>query len=257
MINQVNAIPTPHEACKNNTEQQKQDTLYIVMPTYNEEANIESVVSKWYPILKNSSPQSRLVIADSGSNDRTHKILQSLQLQYPQLEILSDTNRYHGPKVIALYRYAIERGATFVFQTDSDDQTNPDEFASFWKDRNDYDGIFGHRKVRGDGQARAYVEKVVCLLLWLFFFVKVPDANAPFRLLRCSVLNKYMSRFRDDYNLPNIMITAFFVHYKERVTFREVSFKPRTAGVNSINLKRIFLIGMRTLADFARFRREM
>lgn len=255
MINQANTF-SQQEVGSNNTAPQK-DSLYIVMPTYNEEENIEAVVSKWYPILKSSSSQSRLVIADSGSTDRTHAILQSLQTKYPQLEILSDTNRYHGPKVIALYRYAIDHGATFVFQTDSDDQTNPDEFISFWKDRNNYDGIFGHRKVRGDGQARAYVEKVVCLLLWLFFSVKIPDANAPFRLLRCSTLDKYMSRFRDDYNLPNIMVTAFFVHYKERVTFREVSFRPRCAGVNSINLKRIFLIGMRALSDFAKFKKEM
>ena len=28
------------------------DTLYIVMPTYNEEANIRNVVEEWYPILE-------------------------------------------------------------------------------------------------------------------------------------------------------------------------------------------------------------
>lgn len=28
------------------------DTLYIVMPAYNEEANIEAVVRQWYPIIE-------------------------------------------------------------------------------------------------------------------------------------------------------------------------------------------------------------
>ena len=28
------------------------DTLYIVMPAYNEEENIESVVRSWYPVLE-------------------------------------------------------------------------------------------------------------------------------------------------------------------------------------------------------------
>ena len=78
------------------------DTLYIVMPAYNEEENIEAVVADWYPILEGKSEASRLVIADSGSSDRTHEILENLKTTHPQLEILADTDRYHGPKVIAL-----------------------------------------------------------------------------------------------------------------------------------------------------------
>lgn len=234
-----------------------EDTLYVVMPTYNEEANIEGVVAKWYDVLQMASDKSRLVIADSGSTDKTHEILTNLQKRYPKLVVLSDTIRYHGPKVIALYNYAIANGADYVFQTDSDDQTDPAQIPGFWTDRATYDGIFGYRKVRGDGQIRAWVEKVVCLLLWLFFSVRVPDANAPFRLLNCRVLQKYMDRFRPDYNLPNIMVTAFFVHYEERTDFREISFRPRTAGVNSVNLKRIFVIGFRALSDFMAFRRGM
>ena len=235
----------------------KDDTLYVVMPTYNEEANIEAVVEKWYGVVESAGEASRLVVADSGSTDRTHEILESLQARYPKLVILADTIRYHGPKVIALYNYAIEQKADFVFQTDSDDQTNPAEFPAFWTDRHQFDGIFGYRRVRGDGEIRAGVEKVVCLLLRLFFSVKVPDANAPFRLLNCEVLKKYMGRFREDYNLPNIMVTAFFAFYGERTGFREITFKPRTAGVNSVNLKRIFMIGVKALSDFAQFRRGM
>ena len=69
------------------------DSLYIVMPAYNEEANIESVVRQWYPILEGKGEDSRLVIADSGSKDRTHEVLTNLQKEFPQLEILPDTNR--------------------------------------------------------------------------------------------------------------------------------------------------------------------
>ena len=50
--------------------------LYIVMPAYNEEANIEDTIKSWYPILEGKSEESRIVIADSGSTDSTHMILQ-------------------------------------------------------------------------------------------------------------------------------------------------------------------------------------
>ena len=233
------------------------DTLYIVMPAYNEEANIKGVVDQWYPILEGKSEDSRLVIADSGSKDDTHKILEDLKATHPKLETLSDTNQYHGPKVIALYDHAIKNGADFIFQTDSDGQTNPDEFDAFWQERNSYDGIFGHRSVRGDGKDRAFVEKVVCFLLKLYFKVKVPDANAPFRLMRSETVKKYLYKMAPDYNLPNIMITTFFVHNNERVKFNEISFKPRQAGVNSVNIPRIIKIGWKALGDFRRFKKEM
>ena len=92
------------------------DSLYVVMPAYNEEANIEETIRSWYGILEGKSETSRLVVADSGSNDRTHEILIKLCNEYSKLEILENTDRQHGPKVIALYAYAIENGANSSVQ---------------------------------------------------------------------------------------------------------------------------------------------
>lgn len=234
------------------------ETLYIVIPAYNEEKNIEDVIKQWYPILHGKSEASRIVVADSGSTDSTHDILmQLMKTECPQLELLSDTEKFHGPKVIALYNYAIKNGADFIFQTDSDGQTNPTEFKDFWNLRREYDGIFGNRVIRGDGKDRAFVENVVCFLLRLYFGVKIPDANAPFRLMKADVLKKYLSRLPSNYNIPNIMITTYYVKYKESHVFKEISFKPRQGGQNSINLARIIQIGWNALKDFSKFRKEM
>ena len=233
------------------------DVLYIVMPAYNEEANIERTVKEWYPILNGKDKKSRLVIADSGSTDKTHKILTDMVNDYPQLEILSDTGKQHGPKVIALYDYAIKQGADFIFQTDSDGQTDPNEFDACWNLRNQYDAIFGNRNVRGDGKSRAFVEKVVCLLVKLYFGVNVPDANAPFRLMKTNKVNKYLYKLDKDYNLPNIMITTYFVYYNENVLFQTITFKPRQGGKNSINIPRIIQIGWKALHDFHKLKKDM
>lgn len=234
------------------------DSVYIVMPAYNEEANIREVVAQWYPVLEGKGADSKLVIADSGSTDRTHEILLEMKKDgYPQLDILSDTDRYHGPKLMALYEYAVKNGADYIFQTDSDGQTDPAEFEDFWNARREYDGIFGNRTVRGDGKGRAFVENVVCFLLKLYFGVNIPDANAPFRLLKAEVLQKYLHKLPADYNIPNIMLTVYFVHYGERVMFREISFKPRQGGINTINIRKIIKIGWHALGDFRRFKKEL
>ncbi len=234
------------------------ETLYVVMPAYNEEKNIKAVIEQWYPILEGKSEKSRIVVADSGSKDSTHDILENLKnTNYPKLEILTETNQFHGPKVIALYDYAIKNGADYIFQTDSDGQTNPAEFNDFWDERTQYSGIFGNRTERGDGNDRAFVEKVVCMLLKIFFSVSVPDANAPFRLMKADVVKKYLYRLPNDYNLPNIMLTAYFSHYGESVAFKTISFKARQAGVNSVNIPRIIKIGWKALGDFRVFKKGM
>ena len=235
----------------------KMDILYVVMPAYNEEDNIEEVVSSWYPVLEGKDPLSRLVVADAGSVDRTHQILEEFKKDHPQLEIISDTGKQHGPKVIALYDYAIKNGADYIFQTDSDGQTLPEEFDDFWTLRTAYKGIFGHRVVRGDGKSRAFVEKVVCLLVKCFFKVKVPDANAPFRLMRTDTVAKYLPKLDKDYNLPNIMMTTYFAYYKEEMTFKEVTFRPRQGGTNSINIPKIVKIGWKALKDFRALAKAM
>ena len=233
------------------------DNLYIVMPAYNEAENIEMVVEQWYPMLEGKGKDSRLVIADSGSTDTTHKILVELQKKFSRLVILSNTEKTHGPKVMALYDYAIEHDADFIFQTDSDGQTDPAEFNSFWVQRNEYDAILGWRPVREDGKMRDFVEKVVCLLLKIYFGVKVSDANAPFRLMSTDIVKKYLYRLPMDYNIPNIMLTTYFAYYEDRITFKAVSFHPRKKGKNSINILAIIKIGWKALKDFRKFKSKM
>lgn len=231
--------------------------LYIIIPAYNEENNIEDVVSSWHKAVEKIGNNSKLVVINDGSKDRTYNKLLDLQNKYKYLLPLTKANSGHGPTLIYGYKYAINNNADYIFQTDSDGQTNPDEFEAFWNLRNTYDAILGNRTSRGDGKSRAFVEKVVCFLLRCFFGVKVPDANAPFRLMKASLVNKYINKLPEDYNLPNIMLTTYFSYYKENITFKEISFKPRQAGTNSINIKKIVKIGIESLKNFYKFKKGM
>ena len=105
--------------------------VYFVMPAYNEAANIEETIQQWYPVVEKCNEMcgdSRLVIANDGSKDDTFVIMQRLAAQYPLLIPIDKPNSGHGATVLLLYRYAIEHGASYIFQTDSDGQTSPDEF---------------------------------------------------------------------------------------------------------------------------------
>ncbi|MEI7983874.1 MAG: glycosyltransferase [Bacteroidota bacterium] len=62
-----------------------QDNLFLVMPAYNEEANIRSVIRQFHPIVEKIGNGSKLVVVDDGSKDDTFKILKELSGEYPCL----------------------------------------------------------------------------------------------------------------------------------------------------------------------------
>lgn len=233
--------------------------LYIIVPAYNEEKNILNCINDWYPVVEqhNADGNSRLIVINDGSTDQTFEVLESLARTRPLLIPISKDNGGHGSAVLYGYRYAIAHKADWVFQTDSDGQTNPREFVEFWKNREYYDAIIGNRVNRGDGRIRKAIEDIVCTLLRIIFGVKIEDANAPFRLIKATLIKKYIDKLPKDYNLPNIMFTTFFVYFNEKTLFLPITFQPRKAGINSINFKRIIRIGISAVRDFYSLRRRI
>jgi hypothetical protein len=87
--------------------------------------------------------------------------------------------------------------------------------------------------------------------------VNIPDANAPFRLMKADMVKKHLYRLPPDYNIPNIMLTAYFAYYNEKIIFKTISFQARQKGKNSINIPRIIKIGWKALGDFRQLKKEI
>jgi glycosyltransferase involved in cell wall biosynthesis len=229
------------------------EKIYIVMPAYNEEANIRSTISEWHGVcerLEREGHEARLVIANDGSKDRTWNVLVELQKSYPLLIALNKPNTGHGATVHYLYRYSLEQGVDYVFQTDSDGQTLSDEFRTMWDNRHASDFHIGVRTHRQDGVGRVFVTKVLRMVVRLIFHVRVEDANTPFRLMRAERLKAVLTYIPEDMFLTNVAISAIAVKKGEKTSWYPITFRPRQGGVNSINIRRIIRIGFRALSEF-------
>lgn len=233
------------------------EKLYIVIPAYNEEANIETVAREWHEVVASISPESRLVIVDDGSKDSTYRKLVSLQEELPQLEPLTKANEGHGATLLYGYDYALKKEADYIFQTDSDGQTLASEFPVFWEQRKCYDVLIGYRNHREDGFSRVMVTKTLKLVLRLIFGLKITDANTPYRLMRRETLKRYIKSVPPKFNLSNVMLTVLFMENHVKLTFIPITFRPRQGGVNSINLKKITKIGLQAVKDFRVIKKEM
>lgn len=226
------------------------DQLYIVIPAYNEEETVGAVIEQWYPIVEKIGNDSKLVIIDDGSKDNTYSIMKELAAGKEAFIPVTKPNGGHGATVLYGYNYALDAGADYIFQTDSDGQTLPEEFGAFWEQREQYDMIIGHRNKREDGFSRVFVTKTLKLVIKICFGVMVTDANTPFRLMKADTLKRYIDLVPKDFNLSNVIISVIYAKKKLKVKFIPITFRPRQGGVNSINLRRIAKIGKQAISDF-------
>lgn len=235
------------------------DKLFIIIPAYNEEENIRQVIDEWYEVVErhNGGGGSRLVIIDDGSRDSTYSIMKEYAEDRPLFRPITKANGGHGATVLYGYHYALEHGADYVFQTDSDGQTLPSEFEPFWKQRKQYDMLIGWRRGRGDGAARVFTTKVLKLVIRLCFGVSVRDANTPYRLMKGETLRENIKLVPKDFNLSNVLISVIYAKRKLKVKYIPITFRPRQGGVNSVNMKNIFKTGKQALKDFRRINRQL
>ena len=225
--------------------------LYVVIPAYNEAATIRQVIRDWYPIVEKFGGEgSRLVIFDDGSRDETFSIMLDEQKNRPLFEPITKANSGHGATVLAAYHYAIDKGADFIFQTDSDGQTLPAEFEKFWTLRDSFDMVIGNRNARQDGFARKVVTRTLKIILRLVFGVSIVDANTSFRLMNAATLKNFIGKIPPDYNLSNVLLSVIYAKNNLRVKYLPITFRPRQGGTNSINMRRIVSIGWQALKDF-------
>lgn len=233
------------------------DKLYIVIPAYNEEETVGRVLDDWYGVVQRIGNGSKLVIIDDGSKDKTYEIMKEAAKTKEHFIPLTKPNGGHGATVLYGYNYAIDEGADYIFQTDSDGQTLPEEFWKFWELRKKHDMIIGSRKGRQDGLSRVFVTKTLKVVLRAAFGVKVEDANTPFRLMKADVLKRNISLIPKDYNLSNVIVSVIYAKKKLSVKYLPITFKPRQGGVNSINMKKIMRIGKQAYKDFLKINKYL
>ena len=234
------------------------DKLYIVIPAYNEQETLGEVIRQWYPVVERYSGDgaSRLVIINDGSSDHTWDILQEYAQTHPLLQPLTKENGGHGETLLYGYHYALEQGADYIFQTDSDGQTLPEGFDDFWEARTEHDMVIGWRKGRQDGFARVIVTKVLKLVILMCFHISVKDANTPYRIMNAKKLQEYIGYVPEGFFLSNVLLTVLFTK-KSDVKYIPITFRPRQGGVNSINMKKIVRVGWQALKDFHRINKEI
>jgi glycosyltransferase involved in cell wall biosynthesis len=231
--------------------------LAIVMPIYNEAANIETVVDEWLKELNRLGIFFQLLAINDGSKDRTAEVLQKLAKHHPDAIIPIDKkNAGHGQACRTGYDLAVAREAEWTFQIDSDGQCDPQYFSAFWNAREEADCVFGVRTTRDDGFSRVLISAACRFLTSLVSGMDLKDLNVPYRLMRTPVLKAALLKIPEDFDMQNVALTLTLKRNAAlRWKYLPIHFRDRQGGTNSINLRRIIGMGWDLLTNLHRIRR--
>jgi glycosyltransferase involved in cell wall biosynthesis len=122
--------------------------LSIVLPVYNEEGSLPSLISELTDALQELGRSYEIVAVDDGSSDDSVAVLRRLQEQEPHLRIIQ-FRRNFGQTAAFTAGFDYARGE-IVVTMDADGQQNPADIASLLKvmEEGDYDLVNGWRQNR-------------------------------------------------------------------------------------------------------------
>jgi dolichol-phosphate mannosyltransferase len=104
---------------------------WLILPTYNEAENVEAIVAAAGSVLARAAPEGhRVLIVDDGSPDGTGAIADRLAAEHEWVSVLHRSEKNGiGPAYLAGFRRALDSGAGFVMEMDSDFSHDPADLA--------------------------------------------------------------------------------------------------------------------------------
>ncbi|MDQ3723080.1 MAG: polyprenol monophosphomannose synthase [Actinomycetota bacterium] len=126
---------------------------WLILPTYDEAENIAAIVAAARGVLEGAMPgEHRILVVDDGSPDGTGDIADRLAAAHEDVEVLHRTTREGlGPAYLAGFARALEGGAQFILEMDSDFSHDPADLARLLAAIADADLALGSRYVAGGG----------------------------------------------------------------------------------------------------------
>jgi len=178
-------------------------TCFIVLPCFNEEQNIKSLVYSLDEVLRPKIPY-KIIAVNDGSCDRTSEVLKDLSADY-SVEILEHkVNMGLGVALKTGLLAAAEEALDddFVVTMDSDNTHDPKHVLEMLAAAGDASVVVGSRYVPGGRQLnvpahRVLMSKAVNLLVRKLFHLPVKDATSGFRCFRGDLLKRLRDTFGD------------------------------------------------------------
>ena len=206
----------------------------IIIPAFNEEANIEKTITA----IKNNAPNFDYIIINDCSTDKTKEICESFGYNIINLPI----NLGIGGAVQTGYKYAFLYGYDMAVQVDGDGQHDP-EFLNVMADyieKNHVDMVIGSRFIEKRGFQSSTARRMgIKFFSWLIKSLTgtiITDPTSGLRMAGRNVIALFAKDYPKDYPEPESVVAVL----RKGMTVKEIPvvMHKREGGVSSISPKK-------------------
>jgi dolichol-phosphate mannosyltransferase len=217
---------------------------WLILPTYNESENLKAIVATAGAVLAIAAPDGfRILVVDDGSPDGTGQIADELAAEHDWVQVLhrSDKNGI-GPAYLAGFRHALDHGAGYVMEMDSDFSHDPADLARLLRAVHDgADLALGSRYVPGGGVRnwgllRRLISEGGSTYARLVLGLRVRDLTGGFKCFRREVLEAiHFNGVRSQGYAFQVELTYRAVQAGFRVVEVPIVFRDRERGTSKMS----------------------
>jgi glycosyltransferase involved in cell wall biosynthesis len=221
--------------------------LSVVIPVYNEEALVETLVARSVAALASVSPDFELICVDDGSRDQTLARLLVLRTAEPRLKVLA-LSRNFGHQAAYTAGLHVAQGE-YVGMMDGDLQDPPELLPRMYEllRDNTCDVVYGQRTDRAEGWGRQLLIKSFHGIFRNFSKLKEADNVGNFSMLNRRALTAFLSLQEKNRYLPGL---RSFIGFRQASVPYARDARP-DGTLPKMSYKRLFALALDALFSFS------
>ena len=218
-------------------------SVVIVIPTYNERANLESIVSE----LITRIAGCRIVVVDDNSPDGTGEIANQLSVLHPQLSVVHRPAKEGiGPAYVAGFATALALNPDLIVAMDADGSHAPSDLARMIDEYDDADLVVGSRYVPGGRTegwpaSRRWLSRLGGIYARMVLGAPIADLTSGFKVYTQTALETLpLAQLHSDGYGFQIETTWHIWKSGLRVRESPITFHDRVAGKSKLSRRIVF-----------------
>jgi polyisoprenyl-phosphate glycosyltransferase len=154
----------------------------VVIPVYNEEANVRELAQRLVPVLERAGKSFEILFVDDGSRDQTAAMVRALAAADRRIKLIRFARNY-GQEA-AVQAGILRASGRWVIQMDGDLQNPPEELDKLLVKRDEgYEIVYGVRRKRRDPIHRIAASRMMMWFMRSVLDIELPEDVTTFRVI--------------------------------------------------------------------------
>jgi len=223
----------------------EQPYLSIVVPVYNEEANLNSLMDRLYPAILETGHSFEIIFTNDGSSDRSLEILCRIAKEFKHVKVIEFTGNF-GQHMAILAAFEMSSGE-IVITLDADLQNPPEEIPRLVAEiEKGHDVVGSIRKLRQDSSFRKMASRIVNITTNKITGMQMQDYGCMLRAYHRHVVDN-INRCRES----TTFIPALAQTFASNPTEIEVGHAERAVGESKYSFYKLIRLNFDLMTGFS------